>query len=72
MHLIIHLILVITIAAPVTAEGFAIEGTKGTELQATRVASFDEPWAMTFLPEGALHVLEDGSGGRLLKLQPCR
>ena len=71
MHQIIRLILIISIAAPVAVEGFSIEGTRGTELQATRVASFDEPWAMTFLPDGTLlvtekrgvqwHVTDDGS-----------
>jgi hypothetical protein len=58
MHLIIRWILIITIAAPVAAGGFAIEGTMGTELQATRVASFDEPWAMTFLPDGTILVTD--------------
>lgn len=32
--------------------------------EATRVASFDEPWAMTFLPDGRLLVTE--KGGRLM------
>jgi glucose/arabinose dehydrogenase len=71
MRLTSLLILIITFAVPVTAAGFAIEGTKGIKLEATRVASFDEPWAMTFLPDGALlvtekrgalwHVANDGS-----------
>ena len=58
MRLYILLLLVITIAVPVAAEDFAIEGTKGTGLAAARVATFDEPWAMTFLPDGALLVTE--------------
>ena len=33
------------------ANGFEINGTK-TKLQAEVITSFDEPWAMTFLPDG--------------------
>ncbi|MGB9440426.1 MAG: PQQ-dependent sugar dehydrogenase, partial [Desulfobacterales bacterium] len=71
MRLIILLLIIITIAVPVVAGAFPIEGTKGTELAAARVATFDEPWAMTFLPDGTLlvtekrgvlwHVTNDGS-----------
>ena len=71
MRLIIRLLIILTLAAPVAAEDFPIKGTKGTELAATRVATFDRPWAMTFLPDGALlvtekkgvlwHVTDDGS-----------
>ena len=58
MRLIILLLIIITIAVPVAAGDFTIEGTKGTKLAAKRVATFDEPWAMTFLPEGSLLVTE--------------
>lgn len=37
------------------------------------VTSVDEPWALAFLPDGAVWVLEgeeEGSMGRLLKLTP--
>ena len=71
MRLIILLLIIIKIAVPVAAGDFPIEGTKGTELAAARVATFDEPWAMTFLPDGTLlvtekrgvlwHVANDGS-----------
>ena len=71
MRLIIFLLMIITLAVPVAAGAFQIEGTKGTELAAARVATFDEPWAMTFLPDGTLlvtekrgvlwHVANDGS-----------
>jgi len=71
MRLIILLLIFIKIAVPVAAGDFPIEGTKGTKLAATRVATFDEPWAMTFLPDGTLlvtekrgvlwHVTNDGS-----------
>ncbi|MEZ5933539.1 MAG: PQQ-dependent sugar dehydrogenase [Alphaproteobacteria bacterium] len=50
---------------------FEIVGGGGTELQATSIAEFDEPWAMTFLPDGMLlvttkpgvlfHVTQDGT-----------
>jgi glucose/arabinose dehydrogenase len=58
MRLIIVLYFIITFAVPVAAGDFAIEGTKGTKLAAARVATFDEPWAMTFLPDGTLLVTE--------------
>ena len=58
MRLIFLLLTVVTVAVPVAAEDFRIEGTKGTELTAARVATFDEPWAMTFLPDGSLLVTE--------------
>ncbi|MFZ0134504.1 MAG: PQQ-dependent sugar dehydrogenase [Desulfobacterales bacterium] len=57
-RLIILLLINITIAVPVAAGDFLIKGTKGTELAATRIAAFDEPWAMAFLPDGALLVTE--------------
>jgi glucose/arabinose dehydrogenase len=38
------------------AEAFDIEGNDGTTLRASTVAEFDEPWAMTFLPDGTLLV----------------
>ena len=37
--------------SPAEAETFEIAGKNGVILQATRVATFDEPWAMTFLEE---------------------
>jgi glucose/arabinose dehydrogenase len=51
-------LVILTLAAPAAAEDFSIEGTKGTKLAAVRIAAFDEPWAMTFLPDGALLVTE--------------
>ena len=58
MRLIIHFLIILALAAPVAAKDFTIEGTKGTELTATQIATFDEPWAMTFLPDGTLLVTE--------------
>ena len=51
--------LTLTLAALLAASAahaFEIEGTKGTKLEATEVATFDQPWAMTFLPDGSLLV----------------
>jgi glucose/arabinose dehydrogenase len=57
--------------SPAVAETFEIAGTGGTVLLAETVAEFDEPWAMTFLPDGTLlittkpgklfHVTQDGA-----------
>jgi aldose sugar dehydrogenase len=43
-------------AGPALAQNFAIKGDKGGQITAQPVATFDEPWAMTFLPDGALLV----------------
>ncbi|MEM8541201.1 MAG: PQQ-dependent sugar dehydrogenase [Pseudomonadota bacterium] len=40
------------------AQAFGIKGTNGTALEATEIATFDEPWAMTFLPDGSMLVNE--------------
>ena len=52
------------------AETFDIRGSGSVTLQASAVAEFDEPWAMTFLPDGTMlvttksgtlfHVTRDG------------
>lgn len=57
MRLAIFLI-IITMAVPVAVADFSIQGTKGTEIAATQITAFNEPWAMTFLPDGALLVTE--------------
>jgi glucose/arabinose dehydrogenase len=46
------------------AQSFEVTSDRGTEIVATPVAAFDEPWAMTFLPSGELLVTE--KGGKLL------
>jgi len=53
-----------------SAAAFDVAGDTGAKLSATPVAEFDEPWAMTFLPDGSLlvttkpgklyHVTQDG------------
>ncbi len=54
---------------------FTIEGSNGTTLAAEAVASFDQPWAMTFLPDGSMlvttkpgkvfHVTQDGKSAEV-------
>jgi glucose/arabinose dehydrogenase len=58
MRSIFFSLIIIAIAVPVAAQGFTITGTKGTGITAAAVATFDEPWAMTFLPDGTLLVTE--------------
>ena len=43
-------------AVPAWAE--EVTGNNGTRLEVTGIASFDEPWAMTFLPDGSMLVTE--------------
>ncbi len=60
----------ITLPASAQNETFSITGTEGTALNAEAIADFDEPWAMTFLPDGTalvttkpgklIHVTQDG------------
>lgn len=40
------------------AQAFPVEGTNGTKLSAVHIATFDEAWAMTFLPNGSLLVTQ--------------
>ena len=54
----ITVLLIVVLAVPVAAGELSIESTKGAVLAATRVATFDKPWAMTFLPDGTLLVTE--------------
>jgi glucose/arabinose dehydrogenase len=71
MRLIFFSLIITAVAVPVAAGSFTITGTKGTGLTAAPVATFDEPWAMAFLPDGTLlvtekkgvlwHVTRDGS-----------
>ncbi|MGQ8364440.1 PQQ-dependent sugar dehydrogenase [Glaciecola sp. 1036] len=41
-----------------TAEEIEMKGSQGASLNATVLASFDQPWAMTFLPDGQSLVTE--------------
>ncbi len=53
-----------------SAQTFEISGSGGVTLEANAIASFDEPWAMTFMPDGTMlvttkpgklfHVTQDG------------
>ena len=59
-----------TAGAVLAGEQFTIQGSNGTTLNAEAVASFDQPWAMTFLPDGTMlvttkpgklfHITQDG------------
>lgn len=66
----------LTFASPASAQQrFTIEGNGGQTLQALAVASFDQPWAMTFLPDDTLlvttkpgklfHVSQDGKAAEV-------
>lgn len=46
---------VVLMLSPAKAD-FEIAGNNGSTLQATEVTSFQEPWAMTFLPDGTMLV----------------
>ena len=43
---------------PSAGTPFGVDGSAGTVLRAVPFASFDRPWAMTFLPDGRLLVTE--------------
>lgn len=57
-------------SAAIAGDTFTISGNTGGTLQAEVIATFDQPWAMTFLPDGAMlvttkpgklfHVTQDG------------
>ncbi|MEO0637454.1 MAG: PQQ-dependent sugar dehydrogenase, partial [Pseudomonadota bacterium] len=44
------------LALVVPAHAFTIQGNAGSQLQATEIASFDQPWSMTFLPDDTMLV----------------
>lgn len=47
-------------SASLAQDAFTIEGNAGTRLDATALAQFDAPWAMSFLPDGRALVTEKG------------
>ena len=61
---------IVLAASPATATTFEVSSNDSVTLQASTVAEFDEPWAMTFLPDGTMlvttkpgklfHVTQDG------------
>jgi glucose/arabinose dehydrogenase len=61
---------IVLAASPAAAATFEISSNDGVTLQASTVVEFDEPWAMTFLPDGTMlvttkpgklfHVTQDG------------
>jgi len=48
------------LAAPAFADDFTIKSDKGASLSADILETFDNPWAMTFLPGGRAMVTEKG------------
>ncbi len=59
--------LVLTTALASPALAFPVTGTAGTVIEATEIASFDEPWAMTFLPDATMLVTQ--KAGALLHVK---
>ena len=51
--------------APTGGTPFGVDGSEGTKLTATPFAEFDQPWAMTFLPDGKLLGAGTGHTGRI-------
>jgi glucose/arabinose dehydrogenase len=43
---------------PANAHAFETEGTAGSQLEAVELNTFDQPWAMTFLPSGEMLVTQ--------------
>jgi len=58
----------VAFAATMPAKGFTIDGSAGTKLKATAIATFDQPWAMTFLPDGTMLVTT--KPGKLFHVKP--
>jgi aldose sugar dehydrogenase len=70
MRTVRHLLITLSLALPSAgclnqpASAAALTGDQGSEIIITPLASFEEPWAMTFLPDGRILLTE--KGGRLL------
>ena len=58
--------------APSGGTPFGVDGSAGTNLRATPFAAFDQPWAMTFLPDGRLLVTEKGGTLVLVSAEGAR
>ena len=54
---VLPLIGALTISAPAKAQTI-VESSNGAKVAVTAIAEFDEPWAMTFLPDGSMLVTE--------------
>ena len=62
MRIALALLAATSLAAPALAQqdAFEVTGSAGTSLTATPTDTFDEPWAMTVLPDGRMLVNEKG------------
>jgi len=58
---------ILALSTAASAKEFTITGNAGTVLKAETVAEFDEPWAMTFLPDDS--VLVSTKPGRLYHVE---
>lgn len=56
------------VPASALAQSFEVTSNDGMTIEATPIAEFNEPWAMTFLPDG--HLLVTEKPGNLLLVSP--
>ncbi len=58
MHLIAasFLAIAVSVTAAKAGDRFSVTGTQGSAVQAEVITTFDQPWAMTFLPDGTMLV----------------
>ena len=59
---------VLLVPASALAQSFEVTSNDGMTIEATPIAEFNEPWAMTFLPDG--HLLVTEKPGNLLLVSP--
>ncbi len=69
MHLKALFVAALAVPSAMPATAADISGSTGSVLEATPLARFDEPWAMTFLPDGAALVTEKPGTLQLLNAQ---
>ena len=50
------LLLALSLPSAAQSDSFSVTGTEGTKLDAEAITDFDEPWALSFLPDGSMLV----------------